>query len=146
MGEFDPSRYAGAVVDITLPSRIMRLSPADAAGTGFPFETPVHVVSASNPGCELPAEENAARHAGLVAAVRLLDIVTLDAVGRDTTSEYAEASVVLVGLSDDEALALGRRFGQDAIFRWSADSVAIMDCTTEDVFDRGWTLSLPLTI
>ena len=141
MREFDPTQYATAFVDLALPDGMMRLAPANEPGSGFPFGGPVHIVSGANPGHPLTPDENAARRVELLAAIEQLRTPTIAAVGRDAVSDYFEDSIVLVGVSDEDALALGRRFGQDAIFRWSPGSFAIIDCTTGAVTDRGWALT-----
>ena len=42
---------------------------------------------------------------------------------------HAERGVLVVGLTDDEALELAARFGQDAIFRWSSTAWTV--CPTD---------------
>ncbi len=80
-------------------------------------EQRVWIVTAHNPGAvRLPDEENAIRNAALRAEIAARGIACCDAVGRDVANTWREASFALVGCGRDVALALARRWNQDAIF------------------------------
>jgi hypothetical protein len=74
-------------------------------------------ISAWNPASrELPPAQNDARHAELLAIIGERGWSCLDGSGIPADSDWtAEASVLVLGISLDEAVALGRRFGQNAI-------------------------------
>jgi hypothetical protein len=74
-------------------------------------------ISAWNPASrELPPAQNGARHAELLAIIRERGWSCLDGSGIPAHSDWtAEASVLVPGIALDEAVALGRRFGQNAI-------------------------------
>lgn len=90
-------------------------------------EERVWVVTAHNPGAiRLPDEENAVRNAALRAEIDARGIACCDAVGRDVANTWREASFALRGCGRDAALALARRWDQDAIFEiepWSLPMV-----------------------
>jgi hypothetical protein len=74
-------------------------------------------ISACNPGSlALSASENATRHARLIEAVNQLGLQWHEGKGvADTPGWPAEASLLILGISHGEALALAARFGQNAI-------------------------------
>ena len=77
----------------------------------------VWIVTAHNPGAvRLPDAENDRRNAALRAEIASAGIACCDAVGRDLADTWREASFALVGCGRDVALALARRWDQDAIF------------------------------
>lgn len=74
-------------------------------------------ISAVNPG-SIPqsAAENARRHAELTAAVAALGLDCTPAFGIPDGADWVpEPSLFIAGLDRPEALALARRFGQNAI-------------------------------
>ena len=74
-------------------------------------------VTAWNPASRrLSAEENQSRQAKLLWEVRARGWRSLEGAGVPVRSDWQpEASLLVVGLSKDDAVALGRRFGQNAI-------------------------------
>lgn len=71
-------------------------------------------VTASNPGSvPLPDDENARRYAALLSAVAGRPHFTGEGVG-DAGDWPPEASVLVLGVTEAEAAALSRRFGQAA--------------------------------
>jgi hypothetical protein len=42
----------------------------------------------------------------------------------------------------DEALALGARFGQEAIFVWAPDAWSIVSCRDDRRVDFGWSVAV----
>ncbi len=84
-------------------------------GTG-PGHLPVggHVITAHNPGGQwLDDAANGARHAELLDA---LGAAVMPSWGGSPDGRHLEEGVFVVGLDDAEALDIGRRFGQDAIY------------------------------
>ncbi|WP_157647129.1 DUF3293 domain-containing protein [Actinomycetospora chiangmaiensis] len=114
--------------------------PGVTAGT-FPFPAPVHVLTAHDPGpARLTTEENARRQDALVDE---LGPTTRrwEAEAGAADGSHTERSVLVEGLTDDEAVALGARHGQDAIFRWSAEAWSILPCDGGPPSHAGWWLS-----
>jgi hypothetical protein len=74
-------------------------------------------ITAWNPGSrQLSAEENAARHAELLQAIEAGGWPHFDGAGIPARADWSpEASLLVLGISRDDAVALGRRFSQNAI-------------------------------
>jgi hypothetical protein len=74
-------------------------------------------ITAWNPGSrQIPAEENEARQAELLGILRERGWRCFDGAGiPDRSDWHPETSVLVLGISKDEAVTLGRRFGQNAI-------------------------------
>lgn len=43
-----------------------------------------------------------------------------------------------IGLTDAQAVDLGRKYGQLAIFRWTSDSWSLLDCADGSSFSYAW--------
>lgn len=80
-------------------------------------------ITAHNPGEELEPAENETRQAALEAHVRRRGFPMIPGVGRDDAGTWAEASVLVLGISREEACALGREYGQNAILHAAEDAV-----------------------
>ncbi|MEV5332734.1 DUF3293 domain-containing protein [Streptomyces werraensis] len=63
-------------------------------------------------------------------------------VGGDVSGTHQEESVAVAGLSDAAARALGRRFGQDALFAWTPDASRVLACDNGAVAASGWAASV----
>ncbi|QLJ05383.1 DUF3293 domain-containing protein [Streptomyces sp. NEAU-sy36] len=139
--------YRTAVVDIRLPGRTVRVEPR-AFGTAegcFPEAAggaAVHVITAWNPGARtVSADANARAHRLLLDEVRRLGLLRWPAAGGDPGGTHQEESVAVVGLGDAAARALGRRFGQDAVFAWTPGAWRVLACGTGAVSVSGWAAS-----
>lgn len=138
--------YLDARVWIDLPTGGIVVSPGPLQGSAgeFPFDPAaiVHVISPEPPRAatiELPPGA-----AGLSAYLHELGLAleVFDAVGADAAADYHEWSVATLGLTDDEALAVARAYRQDAIFRWTRDAWALVECESERVHSMGWRVVL----
>jgi hypothetical protein len=126
-----------------LGGRTVEVYPAPSGVTAgrFPFPGPVHVLTAFDPGpARLSPAENARRQQVLVDELPS-PVRRWDAEAGAADGSHTEHGVLVEGLTDDEALALGARHGQDAIFRWSAAAWSIVPCDGGPALDAGWTLS-----
>ena len=63
------------------------------------------------------------RQAALEADLALLSVPLLAAVGVDPATGRREEGVAVRGLPEAEVLALGVRYGQDAVFAWTPSGV-----------------------
>jgi uncharacterized protein DUF3293 len=135
----DPwAAYAGTIVQIVRPSEgdfvTVRGVPAGAsrgesARWPWPSEEPVCILTAWDPGDERPGVAiNRRRGAALEASVRGRARRVLHAVGVDPSSEHREEGVAALGLSVDDAVALGARYRQEAMFVWTPDAWSIVSC------------------
>ena len=111
------------------------LSAADALAEMGSF----WVVTAWNPFSEeLSSAVNAGRHAKLCERLGNDGLTWLPAVGSSPDGGWAEESVAVVGIDRAAARALGREFGQHAVFEVADGLLRVHAC-----FD-GWIDERPL--
>jgi hypothetical protein len=140
--------YQQAVVDIQLPTAIVRVTPAPRGVTvgSFPVGhgTIIHIVTAHNPRGQLaPRLDNDRAHQELIGLLRREGHRWWPALGGDQDGRHTEVSAAIVGLTDIDARALGRKFGQDAVFAWSATAWKLLSCFgAEEVRTTGWQVGL----
>jgi hypothetical protein len=73
-------------------------------------------ITACNPRSELlSSEENAARHAQVLAQVRALGLKVLSGRGKADGGDWVEESLLILGLDENAAVALGTAFRQNAV-------------------------------
>ncbi|MFC5062445.1 DUF3293 domain-containing protein [Actinomycetospora atypica] len=121
---------------------LMEVRPDDTGATTgrFPFGVPAHVLTAENPGAERPGpRENERRQRALVAELPA-GTHRWDAEAGADDGSHRERSVLVTGLSDEEAVALAARWGQDAIFRWTPEAWSVLPCDGGPASHTGWTL------
>jgi len=129
-----PMLYLKTEVTIEIEGRLVPASDALAIHDG-----PWHVITAWNPGDVWPTrEENEAASNELRARLIATGFAPVRAVGADPDSDHAEKSWAVVGLSDDQARALGAEFGQVAVFRLSAGIQTVLACA------ENWERSRPI--
>lgn len=91
--------------------------------------SPIHVITAWNPGNERPTDEmNQKANALLREDLRVLSDNVFQAIGKDPSSDHAEKSWAVTGISDEDAIALGARYRQVAIFRLDAEYQTVLNC------------------
>ena len=82
-------------------------------------------VTACNPRSQpLSSEENAARHAQLLAQVRALGLKVFTGRGRADREDWIEESLLILGMDESDAVTLGTAFGQNAVVVGVADGRA----------------------
>ncbi|MEU6343246.1 DUF3293 domain-containing protein [Streptomyces sp. NPDC046977] len=130
------SCYLRAVVDIAFPARTLRVAPGSAPHgvRGLPYPLAggqtIHIVTAFDPaGRATPAEANLRAQHALHDHIRAAGRRWWPAVGGDRAGTHGEISAAVAGWDDTQARALGRRFGQDAVFAWSPTSWRLLACT-----------------
>lgn len=98
----------------------------------------IHVITASNPGDERPGSEvNDARNEQLHADISALGFDALAALGSDPNSSHSEKSWAVVGLTDNAAVELGKKYGQVAVFRITDSRQSVLGCLSEWEVSRG---------
>jgi hypothetical protein len=147
-GEDVWASYGRTVVEIAWPgggSLSVRSAPEpDVAGWPWPTAEPVHILTAWDPGPERPGPElNRRRQAALEADLRLLAVPLLAAAGVDPATRRREEGVAVCGAAESAILALGGRYGQDAIFAWTPAEWAIVACQGGRRLSSGWALVDP---
>jgi hypothetical protein len=106
------------------------------------LSTTVHVVTAQNPGRQVSEEENLDRHARLGDRLMQMEGVCVRrAVGGDVEWQHSELSYAIVGLTDAEAINLGREFQQEAVFAWRANELVVLSCKGGGSVSLGWSLA-----
>jgi hypothetical protein len=142
--------YQRTVVEITRPGggglRVRSAPQADETTWPWPDERPVHVLTAWDPGPERPGRDiNRVRQAALEADLGLLSVPLLAAVGVDPVTGRREEGVAVRGLPEEQVLALGVRYGQDAIFAWTPAAWAVVACRGGCRATTGWFLDVAQT-
>ncbi|MFE5191598.1 DUF3293 domain-containing protein [Streptomyces sp. NPDC056628] len=138
--------YLRAVVDISFPAYHIRVAPGCAHGpSGLPHPLgsagTIHIVTAFNPGGHhSTAPSNLRAQHELLHVIDRCGLQWWPAVGGDGAGTHAEISVAISGMSDAQARAIGRTFGQDAVFAWTPTSWRLLACTdtAHDVTVPGW--------
>ena len=108
--------------------------PAEVwAGGGalpLPLPAPVHVITAQNPHERvLNPQDNRRRHLllGSYLSLRCCQAQWQEVVGQSCSGPWREASWAISGLSRADALAIGQRFQQRAIFELTATELLVID-------------------
>lgn len=141
--------YRRALVDLFPPDRpALRLCPGEVATAGgvLPegLTEPVFVLTAWNPGSEpLEPEVNRARQVALLSELTARCCTLWPAVGWDPASAYREDGVLVSGLAEGEAVELGRRYGQEALYGWTRKAWSIISCVDDRRVELAWTLEEP---
>ena len=116
-----------------LPGQPHNLIFPDSAGRT------VYVITAFNPaGKAAPDEANAVAHQQLTTRLQEMGATYLAAAGGNPEWTHVEPSLAVIGMSEEDARALGREFGQDAIFGWSPTTLTVLSCDTDKVHMTGW--------
>jgi Protein of unknown function (DUF3293) len=136
--------YIRAVLRIELPAGTLRIKAAPL-GKSHDIDFPgsaggtVHVITAYNPaGTVAPDEANTSAHERLTAKLQEIGATYFAAAGGDVQWTHVEPSVAVIGMTDEDARALGREFGQDAIFGWSPTALVALSCDTSKIHMTGW--------
>jgi len=137
--------YTQAILRLELSEGEIEVVPgAFGRFTGtFPVNgRPVHIITAHNPGGHLSSpDDNEVAQSRLVARVAETALEHYPAERGDRAWEHVEPSLAVVGLDREQACALGREFGQDAIFEWSPGALAVLSCTDARAHYTGWVSS-----
>jgi hypothetical protein len=147
----DPwSAYARTIVQIVRPAQgdfvtVHGVAPGAPLGANgrwpWPSEETVCILTAWDPGAERPGMEvNRRRGEELESVVRLRASRVLHAVGVDPTSGHREEGIAALGLSVDDAVALGALYRQEAIFVWTPDAWSIVSCRDDRRLDASWSV------
>ncbi len=98
----------------------------------------IHVITAWNPGDERPSSEiNEARNKQLRLDITALGFEVLEALGGDPSSTHSEKSWAVIGLTDEVAIELGKKYGQVAVFRISETQQSVLGCLDDWEVSRG---------
>ena len=131
MSEHEASRRAGleevwATVVLEVDHPVDARTPAHVARD---HDAVVHVITAWNPASsQVHADTNAEADAALRGLLLEAEVAHERCTGSNPDGSWREEGWVVVGLSRHEAVSLGRRFGQDAIYEATAEELLIVWC------------------
>jgi len=142
----DWAAYDRAVVDLAPPGLpAMRLVPDRPGATGpWPvgIAAPVIVVTAWNPDSDFrPTEVNRVADAALVADLERRGLPHWPAIGRDPDLEHHEEGIAVPGITEAEGIALGRSYGQAAVYVWTPTAWVVVSCTDARRHVHGWRIT-----
>jgi Protein of unknown function (DUF3293) len=142
--------YQRTVVEILRPEagslRVRSAPAADETRWPWPDERPVHLLTAWDPGSERPGlEVNRVRQAALEVDLGQHSVPLSVAVGVDPVTGRREEGVAVQGLPEAQVLALGERYGQDAVFAWTPSAWAVVACRGGRRATTGWFLEVAPT-
>jgi len=123
--------YADSVVEVDLGDRQVTLG-REGVLAGGPLATPLHVITAYNPGIAITVEDNKIAQQRLEDLLIGRGLIFYAAIGRSRDNSWCEPSLAAIDLSDEEAIAIGRAFRQDAIFGWDGESLRVIACGERD--------------
>lgn len=107
----------------------------------------VHLITAWNPDAvEQPVDANLAADGMLVEILDAMGNLRHHAVGRSRDGTWREEGWCVVGLTRDEARALGARFGQVAVFEVTPETVHVVWCAEDRRVDVTATVSGPIDL
>jgi hypothetical protein len=140
--------YASSIVEIVRPAEgdFVTVRAARAGQKGrwpWPTPEPVPILTAWDPGEDRPGRVvNRRLGAELESDLHPRARRLLFAVGVDPLAEHREEGVAALGLAVDEAVALGARYRQEAIFVWTPDAWSVVSCRDDRRVDFGWSAAL----
>jgi hypothetical protein len=137
--------YVTTEVRIDVPGGSVRVFPGpplQASGSyPDPAGRPIAVLTAHNPqGRVVSDEANAAAQKLLEEELAGLGLEWWPAAGADPSWEHVEQGVAIPGMSEADALALGARYDQEAIFILTPASRKVIDCVTGRRSITGWVI------
>jgi hypothetical protein len=138
--------YVATEVRIEVPSGTVRVfaAPPFAASGSYPDPAgrPIAVITAHNPyGRVISPEENEKAQGNLEAELTSQGREWWPAAGGDPTWTHVEQSVAVPGMNEAEALELGARYGQEAIFIITPASRKVIDCVSGRRSITGWVIA-----
>jgi len=109
-----------------LPEYLSTYFLADTPSGGWPQN--FHIITAYNPGKMVGAEINAKADEALRKELNLAGSGCFRITGCSQDLKHREPGWGVAGLSDEEAVQIGRKYGQNAIFRIDEKSLFVIGC------------------
>ena len=123
---------------------VLRIAPAPRRYVGLwpvGLRDPVFVLTVWNPGdSRFSVDENRARQVALESELSGMTAGFWPAVGWAEDSNQREESVAVTGVTESEAVALGARYGQVALFAWTPAAWCVVSCIGDRRIESGWSL------
>jgi hypothetical protein len=128
---------------IEAPGGVFWVRPAPRASTTGEYPDaegrPIYVLTAHNPGGRVaPDAANALAEKRLAAELERRGLTWWPAAGGDPSWTHVEPGAAVIDADENDMLALGAEFGQDAIFALTPADRQIVSCTDQRVTVTGW--------
>ena len=108
----------------------------------FPFESPVHVITAWNPRSRLlESSENLQRHRQLLQQLKAAGEEIHEGTGSAADGSWAEEGIARIGQSLESSIEIGKEWQQDAIWEWHPQGLAAVECESGQRHEWGWVLA-----
>ena len=139
--------YAQTEVRISLAGdHAFTVAPAPAGTVGrWPWgDAPeVWILTACNPrSVPLCDADNRARHVALGNELKARSVLHVEAIGYDPDDPgWSELGYCVLGLPESHAVAISRRWEQNAAFSWTPQAWSIVGVLLPGRTDLGWTLT-----
>ena len=135
--------YVSAVIRIEAPGGVFWIRPAPVTSTSGEYPDParraIYVLTAHNPGGQIaPSAANALAEARLKAELRRRGLTWWLAAGGDPSWTHVEPGAAVIGMNESDAITLGAKFGQEAIFVLTPADRRIVGCADRRVMATGW--------
>jgi hypothetical protein len=126
--------YRTSVVEAEVTPGV--LTPLNGADGVADWSIPgvAYVLTGWNPqGVSFATDENERVNRQIAASILEAGGRFVHGHGRSPSGDHTEPSLIAWGLSREDALAIGRRASQDAVFEIEADVVRLVSCVGDDV-------------
>jgi hypothetical protein len=120
-------RYAQTIISVETLDGWLDLNGPEAVEK-LPWDAPLHVITAWNPGEWRSQATNEKWQEALCHDLWAEGFAIHQAFGRSTEGLHAEDSVAVSGLGRDRARQIGARYGQIAIFEVNDTKVLVLHC------------------
>ncbi len=109
-----------------LPEYLSTCFLAETPSGGWPHN--FHIITAHNPGVIVGADINAKADEELRRELNLAGSRCFRITGCSPDLKHQEQGWGVAGLSEEKAIAIGRQYGQNAIFEVSAGMLSVIGC------------------
>lgn len=113
-----------------LPEYLTTFFLATKPAGGWPRN--FHIITAHNPGIILGAELNAKADENLRKELNLSGSRCFRITGCSSDFTHREEGWGVAGLTDEEALTIGKKYGQNAIFSVTDGILSVIGCLSEE--------------
>lgn len=117
--------FDDAVLTITVAGR-----PLVVGRDALPWAALSYAITGWNPGRECSSADNDAANRRLRAELTEFGVEYHAAVGSSPDGSWSEPGYAVVGITRDDAVALGRRYGQLAIYEIIEGHLLVVPCDT----------------
>jgi hypothetical protein len=130
---------------IEAPGCVFWIRPAPLTFTSGeypdPEGRPIYVLTAYNPGGQIASDPtNALAGERLAAELEQRGLTWWPAAGGDPSWTHVEPGAALIDVDEDDVLALGTEFGQEAIFKLTPAERQVVGCADKRVTATGWSI------